>query len=604
MNDSNYRVLIVDDELPVRTLMARALGEVGFECEQACNGEEAWQKFQAGEFHLVVTDLRMPQQHGHALCVQLLRSQPRPVIGVLTGVVEPRLSRDLSARGVDLIRTKPVSFRRFAQELHQLVRQHAKGDRSAYTEDYIDDDLSPSAEPISPTEDQLPDLVPKSQAKHIVCVLIRDMENARRLSDAISNKTTSCIVARSSDDLCQILESQRIDLLAIEHQLGGFLSGLDIIEQLNRQLVRPRVVLLAEIDDPLAHRADELGIDRILPPQTDHSKLVDEIGCVLSETAEHDAFIPPLARHLVKDFQGIPPLPQLVVKLAGYLSIPINEISIQELADDISADTKATTDLLKYTNNSSLGIRQTTSVFQAVNLHGPQRTISLILSAATVGAQQRALEKWNEAHRQWYQKRSVVAAATASIIAEKFEALSPDTAFVLGLVQDIGCLVLSQKFDVRYDLIMRRMQSVGRANLQHMEFEAFGVHHAHVSAALLQKWHLPQSLIRPVVMHHDDMSEVKVSKADAAYLRVMAIGEAFASVMDLPHPYRTHMLNQLLSHYRSSIADRDAVMAKAMDRAREICEIFSFPMPQAHELASILKNSSPMIDEPVATDVA
>jgi len=252
-----------------------------------------------------------------------------------------------------------------------------------------------------------------------------------------------------------------------------------------------------------------------------------------------------------------------------------------------------TTDLLTLTNGSRSVLNQVSSVHQAVNLHGPKKTISLVLSAAAMNVQSYALSQWNEAHRQWYQKRSVVTASAASTIAAKFESVSPDTAFILGLVQDIGCLVLSQKFGTRYDLIVRRVCETGRTQLHQLELDSFNVHHGHVSAALLQKWCLPQSLIRPVVLHHDVDASQQLSKADTAFVRVLQVGEALANAIEVAHPYRNFRLNQLMAHYHEhALSERDAALTESIAKSHELCEVFKLPLPDSPELEAILRDSS------------
>lgn len=119
---SGMRALVVDDEAPLRKLTCRALQGVGIACEEAADGVEAGDFLEAQVFDLVVTDLRMPHRHGHALAGLLLaKPQPRPAIVVLTGVVEPLLSTDLRARGVDEIYYKPIDYRQFAERMVQLL---------------------------------------------------------------------------------------------------------------------------------------------------------------------------------------------------------------------------------------------------------------------------------------------------------------------------------------------------------------------------------------------------------------------------------------------------------------------------------------------------
>lgn len=121
MSDSDYRVLVVEDEACVRQLTMRALSREGCHCEGACDGDQAWQMLQDNYYDAVITDLRMPNKHGHALATDILAMDVRPLLIVLTGVAEPRLAKDLIARGVDDIVFKPVEYSAFAAKVAAML---------------------------------------------------------------------------------------------------------------------------------------------------------------------------------------------------------------------------------------------------------------------------------------------------------------------------------------------------------------------------------------------------------------------------------------------------------------------------------------------------
>jgi DNA-binding response OmpR family regulator len=128
MTDIVFRVLVVDDDKLVRELVVRSLSERGITCDECSDASFADKLLAAKKYEMVVTDLRMPQRNGHALAVDLLARDPRPLVVVLTGVLEPRLAEDLIFRGVDAMELKPVQFKMFAAKLHALLkRRHKEG---------------------------------------------------------------------------------------------------------------------------------------------------------------------------------------------------------------------------------------------------------------------------------------------------------------------------------------------------------------------------------------------------------------------------------------------------------------------------------------------
>src|SRR5438034_10340625 len=81
MSALNSRILIVDDEAPIRALLGEHLQLVGYEVAQAANGVAALKLLAGGEFDLVLTDVRMPGVSGLELLAEIVR--PRPGVGVL-----------------------------------------------------------------------------------------------------------------------------------------------------------------------------------------------------------------------------------------------------------------------------------------------------------------------------------------------------------------------------------------------------------------------------------------------------------------------------------------------------------------------------------------
>ncbi|MBI2480399.1 MAG: HDOD domain-containing protein [Planctomycetia bacterium] len=122
----SYRALIVDDEQAVRSLTVRAMSHEQFNCDEAADGDQADAMCQRERYDVVVTDLKMPRGNGYSLACGLLGRDDRPMIAVLTGVLEPRLAKDLYARGVDHIEFKPIDYDLFATKLRSLLARRVQ----------------------------------------------------------------------------------------------------------------------------------------------------------------------------------------------------------------------------------------------------------------------------------------------------------------------------------------------------------------------------------------------------------------------------------------------------------------------------------------------
>jgi DNA-binding response OmpR family regulator len=116
-----YRALVVDDEEAVRKATIRTLTEERFACDAAANGTEAKRLLAANRYDVVVTDLQMPNGHGHALALELLALENHPAIVVLTGMLDPRLAKDLIGRGVDFVEFKPVRYDLLVAKIKAMI---------------------------------------------------------------------------------------------------------------------------------------------------------------------------------------------------------------------------------------------------------------------------------------------------------------------------------------------------------------------------------------------------------------------------------------------------------------------------------------------------
>lgn len=118
---TEFKALVVDDEPAVRELTTRALGRRGFVCEQASNGVEAKQLIAEHKFDVVISDFRMPQLNGYRLVTELCQDEDRPVVVLVTGVIDPTLAASALNDGADDIMFKPIDHDVLAVKVRFLV---------------------------------------------------------------------------------------------------------------------------------------------------------------------------------------------------------------------------------------------------------------------------------------------------------------------------------------------------------------------------------------------------------------------------------------------------------------------------------------------------
>ncbi len=89
MTKESFRVLLVDDESVILTVMQEVLEEAGYSCRTASSGAVALQRFQEEPASLVISDIRMPGVSGVQLADALCAKQSDTLIVLITGYAEP-----------------------------------------------------------------------------------------------------------------------------------------------------------------------------------------------------------------------------------------------------------------------------------------------------------------------------------------------------------------------------------------------------------------------------------------------------------------------------------------------------------------------------------
>jgi excisionase family DNA binding protein len=102
------RVLVVDDEAPVRDLLRRALSLAEYDVELAENGQDALDHLRQVSYDLMLTDLRMPGLDGLAVIREARRFCPNLPVIILTGHSSEDAAIEAINLGVSGYLTKPL----------------------------------------------------------------------------------------------------------------------------------------------------------------------------------------------------------------------------------------------------------------------------------------------------------------------------------------------------------------------------------------------------------------------------------------------------------------------------------------------------------------
>jgi PAS domain S-box-containing protein len=109
------RILVIDDEESVRSVLSRILSQVNHQVTVAKDGGEGLQLFKEKEFDIVLTDLGMPDMSGWDVCKAIKKLRARIPVGMITGWGMELDQTKKEESGLDFVIPKPFDF-------HQILR--------------------------------------------------------------------------------------------------------------------------------------------------------------------------------------------------------------------------------------------------------------------------------------------------------------------------------------------------------------------------------------------------------------------------------------------------------------------------------------------------
>jgi CheY-like chemotaxis protein len=83
--DHIKKILVVDDETGIRSLLSELLESEGFEVRAAKDGQESLDEMQREDFDLVITDIQMPRLDGLAMVEAMRQAGRKEKIIIMTG---------------------------------------------------------------------------------------------------------------------------------------------------------------------------------------------------------------------------------------------------------------------------------------------------------------------------------------------------------------------------------------------------------------------------------------------------------------------------------------------------------------------------------------
>ena len=302
--------------------------------------------------------------------------------------------------------------------------------------------------------------------------------------------------AESGREALDILAGQHVDVIVSDMRMPGMdgASLLATVQEKYPQVVR--IMLTGQADEDSILRTVGV-VHQFLAKPADPEDLKEVLAraCELQGLMKSD----PL-KSLVARLGKLPSLPSVYAELQKKLSDP--DCSIGDVATIIEKDMAMSAKVLQLVNSAFFGLyKNIDSPARAVNLLGLDTVKALVLGVAVFSELTTAPSKVFSVGMLW--DHSVATAAFAKKIAQAETADKQviDTAFIAGIMHDVGKLLLFSSFHDTY------IQAVEMTREKHLfisqaEQQVFDADHGDVGSYLIGLWGLPAKVVEAIAFHH------------------------------------------------------------------------------------------------------
>ena len=303
---------------------------------------------------------------------------------------------------------------------------------------------------------------------------------------------------------------------------------------------------------------------------------------------------------------------RLVARAGQLYSLPAVAMKVLELTDNPQVDTRAlkaciendpalTGKILRVVNSSLFGLsREVCDLNQALALLGIKPLKLLVLGFSLPDSLFTGMAGELLAR---YWRHTLTRAVAAREISQTALHMPGDDAFIVGLLQDLGMLLLIQEVGPPYVKLVERAQADGY-DLGPLEVKALGFDHTQLSARLLAHWGLPVVLVESVAHAAPDaIAEEPTAPAAERLGQLLRFAELFARLLAGDH---VHVLPELLEVGASYGLDESTLAEMALqlqEKVEQLADVLSLQLPEGMDYRDVLLRAHQQLAA-VASDAA
>ena len=304
------------------------------------------------------------------------------------------------------------------------------------------------------------------------------------------------VLATSGAQALALIAQSTFDIVVTETLMAG-VDGLTVLRELqNASPSTIRVVLSGQPRLDLMEAA-EANFHRFLSKPLDPEILVgvlEELALSEGEAGGENA------RKFVAGLKGIPTLPAIYGEIRALLEE--ENFAMNRLTALFQRDLGIASKLLKLVNSAYFSLeRKVTDLGQAVNMLGLDTVKTVVLVRGTLQVLRSLNPNGIELGQLWEHSQGVANGARSIASGEGWPPAVLETAYSLGLLHDIGRVIMALAPEVQYGRVLT-VAKVTAQPVVAIEQQLYGTDHARVGAHVLSLWGLPAEFCAQIREHH------------------------------------------------------------------------------------------------------
>ncbi len=295
---------------------------------------------------------------------------------------------------------------------------------------------------------------------------------------------------------------------------------------------------------------------------------------------------------------------------AGTLySLPTVAVKVLQLADDPQLDTPRlkeciendpalTSRILRVVNSSLFGLSSPVAdLGQALTLLGVKPLKLLVLGFSLPEGLYAGL---SAELLQWYWEHTLTKAVAARQLCQSLWRKPGDDAFLIGLLQDLGMLLLIQGVGPTYQEFVQRVRSMGK-ELIALERQVMGFDHTWLTARLLEYWRLPEGIVRWVSWEEIHQRLQEPAPQPPVLAQVIHLAEGLARVLADRQPEYLHEVLTAGAKYRGlTQIQLEQLVADLQAKVLQLAEVFHLDLSVPEDYRAILLEAHRRLSEAAA----